>query len=162
MLSTCAQLVQGRREGVGTGRQPQLLSRQASDALTIHRQLHRVGRRHYPNLAGLLQGRQGVGGQRLDLRDHDVGTAGADGGRQRLGIAHVHRHGVVRHLLGRSPLIAVDRRDLHPQAGQSDCHLLADLTGAQQRHLRCAAGPGRTQHGGGGPTHRRLLGRALA
>ena len=161
-LCPCLQLVQGRGEGVGTGRQSQLLGSQASDALTIHRQLHCTGGRYHLHLAGALQRRQGVGGQRLDLRDHDGGTAGADGGRQRLGVAHVHRHGVVRHLLGRSPLIAVDRRDLHPQAGQSDRHLLADLTGAQQRHLRRAAGPGRTQHWGGGPTHRRLLRRALA
>ena len=156
---SCRQLLRTGGEGVGAGRQAQPLGRQTADPLPIHRQLRRPGRGHHPHLTGLLQGHEGVGGQRLDLGDDDRGAAGADRGCERRGVAHVHRQGVVGDLLGRSPVVAVNGRDLHPQAAERDRHLLADLAGAQQRHLRRTAGPGRTQDRGVEPGRGHLLGR---
>ena len=142
------QLVRGRGEDVGAGGQPQLLGRQTADALAVHGQAGRPRRRHHAHVPGLLQGHQGVGGQGLDLGDDDDGAARADGRGQRPRVAHVHRQGVVRHLLGGGPLVAVDGGDLHPQARQGDGDLLAELARAQQGHAGGRVRPRRAQDGG--------------
>ena len=159
------ELLRAGGEGVGTGGQPQLLGGQAPDPLPVHREPGGPGGGDHADPSLLLQGNQGVGRQRLDLGDHDARPAGDDRRGERLRIAHVDREGVVSHLLGRGALIAVDRRDLHAQAGQGDRHLLADLPGPQQCHLGGARGPGRPDDRRGGVIsggHQHLRRRAAA
>jgi hypothetical protein len=62
------------------------------------------------------------------------GFSALDQRAQRGRVAHRDGAGMVRHLLARGVVVAVDRDGLDAQALQRDQHLLAQFAGAQQHH----------------------------
>ncbi|MNK56792.1 hypothetical protein D3C87_758390 [compost metagenome] len=135
-------------EGVGTGRQTQLFGGQTADALAVHGQLGGAGGRDDAGQTRRLDGRQGVGGDGLDLRHDDVRGLGHDQAVQHLGVGHRNDVAAVRHLHGRGVGIAVDGDHLGAQALQLDGHLLAQLARAEQHDARGVVGKRRADlHG---------------
>lgn len=122
---------------IGRGGQPQLLSRQAANPLTIHGQVCSASCRYHAK-AFCFQLQQGGRGDGLDLRDDIVRLFVLDHRTQRLGIKHVDHMTTMRHLHRRGVRITIDRDHLATQALQFDDQLLAQLTGATQQYAgRC-------------------------
>ena len=81
----------------------------------------------------MLKGSQGIGGNRFNLGDDEVGFNLGDQGAQGVAIEHIQHVGFVRHLHGGGIGVAVGGDHFDPEPLQLDGDLLAKFAGAQQQ-----------------------------
>ncbi len=128
------QLLQRIGEGIGRGGQTQLFGGQSADAFAVHGQPRSAGCGNDGHHTGSLQLFEHRRGDGLDFRHHQMRFFLQDEGAQSLGIGHLNRAGMVRHLLPRRVVVAVHRDGFHAQALQRDEHFLAQFARAEQHH----------------------------
>ena len=135
----------GLGKTAGRGQKGQFARRKFADAVAMHRQLDRLGRRsNVP--AFTLQLGQGFRVDRLDLRDDHVGLVGFHCGPKSLAVEHRENLERIGDLHGRSIFIAVAGNDPAAEPFRGDRELAAKLARSQKHqcggvHLRAIAAP---------------------
>ena len=120
----------GRHLGFGLskpipgGGQLQFLSRQPTNALSVHGQKSSLCRRNDLQ-TGLLQFNQHWCGNGLDLRNDPMRLFSFNQLSQRLGIRHVDHHGLVGHLMAGCILVTIHCNHLNTEALKGNDHLFA-------------------------------------
>ena len=94
---------------------------------------------------------QHVGGDRLDLRYHQMGPLGFDHAAQRRAVGHGEHMAAVGHLHGRRVGITVYGDHFAAQPLQGDRHLLAQFAAAEQHDAERGGGQGGAKTHGGSP-----------
>ena len=126
-------------EAIGGSWDAEMFRGKPADALAIHRERRRPGRRHDAP-AFRFQREQLVRSNRLDLRYDDRWCLLLDYPPQRCTVTHCHNMRTMRHLHGRRVGIAIDGYRLHAQPLQLDRHFLAELPSAEQQRFRRRGG----------------------
>ncbi len=139
-----AQFLQRIAEAIRAGRQAQRFGREPANALAVHGQPRGAGGRDHADRAGRLERLEHRRGDRLDLGHHQVGPLGLDQRLQPFGVAHGDGARVMRDLLARRVLVAVDRDGFDAEPLQGDQHFLAELSGAEQHHFGGTGGQRRS------------------
>jgi hypothetical protein len=111
-------------------------SSESANPFAVHRQLRRPGRRNDFGEPLRLDLGQRIGGDRLDLRHHQMRPLRLNQRLDRFPIGHIDRMGAMRDLMARRVRIAVHRDHFHAKPLQCDDDFLAQLARAEQHDAR--------------------------